>query len=99
MSKPYPRDYTNLLFKKFDDKKGNAKEQVISFPDDLSVCANDLDLRLKKFSKSLTIRAYSWFVNLSARSIHSWDELVGIFCTKFFIAQCKINLVVLALKV
>ena len=69
LSKPYPKDYTNPRFKKFDGKKGNAREHVIGFLDDLGVYASDHKLRLKEFSKSLTDRAYSWFVNLPAGSI------------------------------
>ena len=43
--------------------------------------------------KSLTDKAYSWFINLLANSIKDWDELVNAFCTKFFIAAPKVEIV------
>lgn len=54
VSKSYPKDYVNPRFRKFDGKKANAKEHVISFFDDLGIYANDHDLRMMEFSKSLT---------------------------------------------
>ena len=62
-----------------------------SYPDltlsNLVFCkyADDENLRLREFFKSLTDKAYSWFVNLPANSIKDWDKLVNAFCTKFFI--------------
>ena len=44
-----------------------------------------------EFSKSLRKRAYSWFVNLPANSIRSCDKLAAAFCTKFFVAESKID--------
>ena len=62
----------------------------------MGIYADDLDLRLREFSKSLTGKAYSWFVNLPANSIKTWEELVAAFCTKFFIAEHKLSIADLA---
>lgn len=53
VSKLYLKDYTNPRFKKFDGKKENAKEHVISFLKYLTIYASDHDMRLREFSKSL----------------------------------------------
>ena len=58
-SKPYPKDYVKLKVRLFDGKKGCAREHFISFIDDLGIYADDLDLRLREFSKSLTGKAHS----------------------------------------
>ena len=47
------------MFRLFNGKKGGAREHVISFIDDLGIYSDDHDLRLRKFSKSLTDKAYS----------------------------------------
>ena len=77
---------------KFYGKRGNAKEYVVGFLDDLGVYASDQELKMREFSKSLTDRAYSWFVSLPANSIHTWEELVTTFYTKFFVAETKSSL-------
>ena len=51
------------------------------------------NLRLREFSKSLTDKAYSWFVNLPTNNIKNWDELVSSFCTKIFIATPTLEIV------
>ena len=68
--------------RKFDGRKGNPREHIVSY----------IDENLREFSKSLTDKAYSWFVNLPANSIKDWDELVNAFCTKFFIATPKVEI-------
>ena len=60
-SKPYPKDYVKPKFRLFDGKKGSAWEHVISFIDDLGIYADDLDLRLRKFSKSFNINSFNTF--------------------------------------
>ena len=92
LSKPYPKNYTNPQFKKFDGKKGNAREHVISFLDDPGVYLSDHKLRLREYSKFLTDRAYLWFVSLPASSICTQEELVTTFGTKFFTAEGKLGL-------
>ena len=62
----------------------------------MGIYFDDLDLRLREFSKSLTGKAYSWFVNLPANSIKTWEELVSEFCTKFFIVEPKLGIADLA---
>ncbi|PON46361.1 hypothetical protein TorRG33x02_326100, partial [Trema orientale] len=74
LSKPYPKDYINPRFRTFDGRTGNAKKHVVGFIDDLGVYAGDEELRIREFSKSLTGRAYDWFVDLPANSIKNWQD-------------------------
>ena len=59
LAKPYPKDFINPRFRKFDGKRGNAKEHVVGFLGDLVVYASDQELILSEFSKSIIDRAYS----------------------------------------
>ena len=92
LSKPYPRYYVKPKLRKFDRRKGNPREHIVSYIDDLGKYADDENLRLREFSKSLTDKAYSWFVNLPANSIKNWDELVNAFCTKIFISAPNVEI-------
>ena len=69
IAKPYPKDYVKLKLKNFDGRKENLKEHIVSYIDDLGKYADDENLRLREFSKSLTDKAYSSFVNLLVNSI------------------------------
>ena len=69
LSKPYPKDYIKPKLRKFDGRKGNPRKHIVSYIDDLGKYADDENLRLREFSKSLADKAYSWFVNLPANSI------------------------------
>ena len=59
LSKPYPKDYIKPKLRKFDRRKGNPREHSVSYIDDLGKYANDENLKLRVFSKSLTNKAYS----------------------------------------
>ena len=62
--KPYPKDYVSLKFMLFNGKNGSAKEHLLKFIETLGVYRLDDDLKLREFSKSLTKKAYTWYVNL-----------------------------------
>ena len=62
--KPYPQDYVSLKFMLFNGKNGSAKEHLLKFIETLGVYGLDEDLKLKEFSKSLTEKAYTLYVNL-----------------------------------
>ena len=62
--KPYPKDYVSPKFILFNGKNGSAKEHLLKFIETLGVYGLDDDLKLKEFSKSLTEKAYTWYVNL-----------------------------------
>ncbi|OMP00330.1 reverse transcriptase [Corchorus capsularis] len=53
----------------------------------------DDDLKLKEFSKSLTGKAYTWYVNLIPGSIESWNQMCTQFGEKFFPTQEKLTLI------
>ncbi|KAH7841340.1 hypothetical protein Vadar_028577 [Vaccinium darrowii] len=85
---PYPEGYTPPKFTKFDGKEGNAQEHVVRFIETLGAFSGDTNLRLREFSKSLTNRAYTWYVNLTPYFVTSWEDMVSHFYAKFF-QTCK----------
>ncbi|CAL5420724.1 unnamed protein product [Camellia sinensis] len=95
LSYPYPEGYTVPMFIKFDGKQGNAREHVVRFIETLGIHGSDHVLRLREFSKSLTNRAYSWYVNLTPNSIRSGEKMVNKFHTKFFQAAKKVTVLTL----
>ena len=48
--KPYPWKYVSPVFRKYNEKIGNAKEHIVQFIDDLGIHAHDPELRLREFS-------------------------------------------------
>ncbi|EOY00436.1 H0502G05.11 protein [Theobroma cacao] len=92
-AKPYPKDYTSPKFKQFNGKTGDAREHVMKFVETLGVAGLDDDLKLKEFSKSLTEKAYTWYVNLTPGSVQSWNQMCRMFGEKFFSTQEKVTLV------
>ena len=71
-AKPYPKDYVSPKFMMFNGKKGSAKEHLLKFIETIGVYGLDDDLKLKEFSKSLTEKAYTWYVNLLLGLVDSW---------------------------
>ncbi|KAH7847621.1 hypothetical protein Vadar_028272 [Vaccinium darrowii] len=91
MALPYPEGYVPPKFVKFNGKDGSAQEHVHRFIETLGVHSQDVSLRLREFSKSLTSRAYTWYVNLEPHSVNTWEEMVNMFYTKFFQVTEKIT--------
>ena len=52
----------------------------------------DDDLKLKEFSKSLTEKAYTWYVNLQPGLVNSWASMCKMFLEKFFSTQERVTL-------
>ncbi|KAH7836950.1 hypothetical protein Vadar_007782 [Vaccinium darrowii] len=88
---PYPEGYTPPKFTKFDGKEGNAQEHVVRFIETLGALSGDTNLRLREFSKSLTNKPYTWYVNLTPYSVTSWEDMVSRFYAKFFQTREKIT--------
>ena len=57
--------------------------------------ATDEDLCLSEFSKSLCDWAYTWFIGLKPGLIRTWDDMVDVFCTKYFHGEETVTLVTL----
>ena len=95
LSKPYPERYELRAFAQYDGRKGIAVEHVSKFIDTLGPYAADEDLYLWEFSKSLYDRAYTWYIGLKPRSIPTWDDMVDVFCTKYFHGEETVTLVTL----
>ena len=91
-AKPYPKDYVSPKFMLFNGKKGSAKEHLLKFIETLEVYGLDDDLKLKEFSKSLTEKAYTWYVNLPPGSVDSWGSMCKMFLEKFFSTQERVTL-------
>ena len=65
------------------------------FIDTLGPYAADEDLCLREFSKSLCDRAYTQYIGLKPRSIPTWDDMVDVFCTKYFHGEETVTLATL----
>ena len=63
---------------------GSAIEHVSKFIDTLGLYAVDEDLCFWEFSKSLCDRSYTWYTCLKLGSISTRDNMVDVFCTKYF---------------
>ena len=95
LSKPYPERYEPRAFAQYDGRKGSAVEHVSKFIDTLGPYAVDEDLCLQEFSKSLCDRAYTWYIGLKPGSILTWDDMVDVFCTKYFHGEETVTLATL----
>ena len=65
------------------------------FIDTFGPYATDEDLCLREFSKSLCDRAYTWYIGLKPGSIPTWDDMVDVFCTKYFHGEKTVTLATL----
>ena len=95
LNKSYPKRYEPQAFAQYDDKKGSVIEHVSKFNDTLGPYAADKDFCLREFSKSLCNRAYTWYIGLKSGSNPTWDNMVDIFCTKYFHEEETITLATL----
>ena len=84
LNKPYPNRYELRTIAQYDDRRGSVVEHVSKFIDTLGRYATVKDLSLSEFSKSLCDQAYTWYVGLKPRSILTWDDMVDVFCIKYF---------------
>ena len=66
---------------------------VSKFIDSMGPYVGNGDLCLREFSKSLCDRAYTWYTTLPPGSVRSWDDMVEMFCRKYFQMEEKITLV------
>lgn len=83
---------SNPKFIKFDGKEGSTQEHVVRYIETaLGAHLSDCNLCLREFSKSLTSRVYTWYVNLTPYSITTWEEMVNKFYTQFFQVHEKIT--------
>lgn len=65
---------------------------VVSFFYSMGAHANEADLCVREFSKSLKIRAYTWFVSLKPGSVHDDEHIFSLFKSKFFCVEAKLTL-------
>ena len=95
LGKPYSERYETPIFALYDGRKGNALEHVSKFMDSMGPFVGDRELCLREFSKSLTDRAYTWYSTLQPNSIPTWEDMVEIFCTKYFHGEEKVTIITL----
>lgn len=89
--KPYPMGYIVSKLQLFDGRRGNTWDHIVRFLDLMDPFAHDIELCLREFSKSLTDRAYTMYVNLKPGSVHYWEQLLSISSTKFVCVEPKIS--------
>uniref|UniRef100_A0A2N9HV07 RNA-directed DNA polymerase n=1 Tax=Fagus sylvatica TaxID=28930 RepID=A0A2N9HV07_FAGSY len=70
-----------------------ALVHISKFIDSMGAYAGDGDLCLREFSKSLDDRAYTWYTTLPPGSVKTWEDMVELFCGKYFQAEEKVTLV------
>uniref|UniRef100_A0A2N9HMC5 RNase H type-1 domain-containing protein n=1 Tax=Fagus sylvatica TaxID=28930 RepID=A0A2N9HMC5_FAGSY len=90
---PYPEKYVVPTFSRFDGRKGSALVHISKFIDSMGAYAGNGDLCLREFSKSLNDRAYIWYTTLPPGSVKTWEDMVALFCGKYFQVEEKITLV------
>ena len=95
LSKPYAERYEPRAFAQYNGRKGSAVEHVSKFIDTLGPYAVDENLCLREFSKSLCDWAYTWYISLKPGSIPTWDDMVDVFCTKYFHGEEMVTLATL----
>ena len=95
LNKPYPERYESRAFAQYDGKKGSVVEHVSKFIDTFGPYAANEDLCLREFSKSLCDWAYTWYIGLKPSSIPTWDDIVDVFCTKYFHGEETVTLATL----
>ena len=95
LSKPYPERYEPRTFVQYDGKRGSAIEHVSKFINTLDPYVAGKDLCLQEFSKSLCDCAYTWYTDLKPGSIPTWDDMVDVFCTKYFHGEETVTLATL----
>ncbi|MBA0607164.1 hypothetical protein Godav_019507, partial [Gossypium davidsonii] len=61
----------------------------MKFVETLGVARLDGDLKLREFSKPLTNKACTFYVNLKPSFVESWNQMCVIFGEKFFSTQDK----------
>ena len=49
------------------------------------------ELCLREFVKSLVYRAYTCYTTLRLGSIRIWDDMVVIFCAKYYLGEDKVT--------
>lgn len=79
-------------FQKFDGKKGYSHEYCPIYA--LLGLLDSIQNFLPEFFKSLTDRAYTWYVNLLSWLVHDWENLVSLFhalhiLAKFTLAELR----------
>ena len=95
LNQPYPNKYEVPTFTQYDGHKGNATEHVSKFLDAMGPHVGNGNLCLREFSKSLIDRAYTWYTTLKPDFVRTWDDMVEVFCTKYFHVEDKITLLTL----
>jgi hypothetical protein len=92
-NQPYPEKYIVPTFSRFDGRKDSALVHISKFIDSMGAYAGNGDLCLREFSKSLDDRAYIWYTTLPPRLVKTWEDMVELFCGKYFQVEEKITLV------
>lgn len=68
-TKQYPLNTRSLIFRSSMDARAILKSRWPGSFDFMGPHSSDVELCLRDFSKSLTNRAYTWYLNLKPRSI------------------------------
>lgn len=92
-AKPYLTEHKLPKFQKCNDRKDNTGEHVVRFLNFMGAHVQDVDLCLRKFSKSLNDKAYTRYVNSKSSMVHDWEHHVSLFNMNFFHLKIKFTFV------
>ena len=95
LGKQYPNRYELPTFSQHNGIKGSVVEHVSKFMDTMGPFVGNEDLCLCEFSKSLCGHAYTQYTGLKPGSIPTWDDMVDVFCCKYFHAEETMTLATL----
>lgn len=94
---PFPRNYKIPEFTLFSgEEKRSTVEHVARFTVQCAEASGNDFFRLRLFGNSLTKTAFTWYTNLPAHSIATWEELEEIFHSEFFRASPTVTIADLA---
>lgn len=85
--------YKVANFQNFNGWEGSIREHVSYFIDLMGPFSYYAEFYFREFSKSLTDRAYTWYLNLKPRSIQDWELLGDSIDAKSFCEEAKFTLV------
>lgn len=77
----------SVKFQKYDGQSGDSREHVVRFLDLMGLFTHNVGLCLRVFSKSLTDRAYTWYINLKPGTMRDSRHFVSLFNAKFFMLK------------
>ena len=91
LGKPYPKGYELPKFHPFDGRNESTRKHMSRFIHTIGPYAEDKEVCLREFAKSLVDKAYTWYTTLRPKSIKTWDEMKERFYVKYYPSKDKVT--------